>query len=86
MKAFVKAYPKVNKSELARKLGVSRSTLYYRHKRPEIDEEVKRQIESVLTNNPAYGHKRVALELKLNKKRIFKGHEEIWDKAIPEAC
>lgn len=72
MKTFVKAYPKVNKSELARKLGVSRSMLYYRHKRPEIDEEVKRQIESVLTDNPAYGHKRIALELKLNKKRILR--------------
>lgn len=72
MKAFVKAYPKVNKSELARKLGVSRSTLYYHRKRPEIDEEVKRQIESVLTDNPAYGHKRIAIELKLNKKRILR--------------
>lgn len=60
----------LTKTELARKLGVSRSSLYYHHKRPAIDEEVKSQIESVLTDHPSYGHKRIALELKLNKKRI----------------
>lgn len=62
----------VTKTELARKLGIARSSLYYRHKRPAIDEEVKKQIESVLTDNPAYGHKRIALALKLNKKRILR--------------
>lgn len=62
----------ITKTHLARKLGVSRSSLYYQHKRPAIDEEVKRQIESVLTNHPSYGHKRIALELKLNKKRILR--------------
>jgi len=44
--------------------------MYYQHKRPLIDEEIKRQIESVLADQPSYGHKRIALELKLNKKRI----------------
>lgn len=62
----------LTKTALAKKLGVSRSSLYYRHKRPIIDEEVKRQIESVLADNPAYGHKRIALSLKLNKKRILR--------------
>ena len=60
----------VNKTELAKELGISRSSLYYQPKRPEIDEEVRRQIESVLSDHPAYGHKRIALALKLNKKRI----------------
>lgn len=60
----------VNKTELAKQLGISRSMLYYRPKRPAIDEEVRRQIESVLSDHPAYGHKRIALALKLNKKRI----------------
>lgn len=60
----------VNKTALAKRLGVSRSSLYYQPKRPAIDEEVKRQIESVLTDHPSYGHKRIALQLKLNKKRI----------------
>lgn len=62
--------PPVTKTELAKQLGVSRSSLYYRHKRPKVDEEIKRQIESVLTDHPSYGHKRIAIELKLNKKRI----------------
>lgn len=60
----------INKTELARELGISRSSLYYQPKRPAIDDEVRRQIESVLSDHPAYGHKRIALSLKLNKKRI----------------
>lgn len=55
---------------MASQLGISRSSLYYQPKRPKIDEEVKRQIESVLADHPAYGHKRIALALKFNKKRI----------------
>lgn len=51
---------------------MSRSSLYYHHKRPAIDEEIKRQIESVLADHPSYGHKRIAPELKLNKKRILR--------------
>ena len=62
----------LTKTALAKKLGVSRQSLYYRHKRPAVDEEVKKQIESVLTDHPSYGHKRIALELKLNKKRILR--------------
>jgi len=46
--------------------------LYYQHKRPLIDEEVRRQIEAVLAEHKAYGHKRIAPELKLNKKRILR--------------
>lgn len=61
---------KVTKTELAASLGVSRSSLYYRAKRPVIDLEIKSQIESVMIDNPSYGHKRIAIELKLNKKRI----------------
>jgi transposase InsO family protein len=61
---------KVTKTELAASLGVSRSSLYYQPKRPALDLEMKSQIESVLVDNPSYGHKRIAIELKLNKKRI----------------
>lgn len=67
-----KLITQLTKTELARRLGVSRSSLYYQHKQPLIDEEIKRQIEAVLTDNPAYGHKRIALALKLNKKRILR--------------
>jgi len=61
-----------NKTQMAKELGISRSSLYYRPKRPAIDLEVKSQIESVLGDHPAYGHKRIALSLKLNKKRILR--------------
>jgi transposase InsO family protein len=62
----------ISKLELAKSLGLSVSSLYYVPKRPLIDEEVKRQIESVMSDHPSYGHKRIALSLKLNKKRILR--------------
>ena len=62
----------LTKTELAKKLGVSRSSLYYKHKMPARDEEIKKQIESVLADHFDYGHKRIAIELKLNKKRILR--------------
>jgi len=72
MKKLIEVYPQITKTELALKMGISRSMLYYHHKRPAVDEEVRRQIESVLTDHPSYGHKRIALHLKLNKKRILR--------------
>jgi len=62
----------LTKTELAKQMGISRASLYYIHRRPLVDEEIKHQIESVLSDHPAYGHKRIALELKLNKKRILR--------------
>lgn len=62
----------ITKLQLATKLGVSRSSLYYQPKMPARDDEVRHQIEAVLTENPEYGHKRIAIELGLNKKRILR--------------
>ena len=62
--------PAINKTKLAKELGVSRSSLYYKPKREQIDLEIKSQIESVMVEHPSYGHKRIAIALKLNKKRI----------------
>lgn len=58
-----------NKSRLAKKLGVSRGSLYYRHKIPAKDEELRRAIEAVMEKHPGYGSPRVAIALKINKKR-----------------
>ncbi len=58
------------KASLAKKLGISRGMLYYQHKKPLADEKLKMDIEGVMKDNPSYGHKRIAMELKLNKKRI----------------
>lgn len=60
----------MNKSKLARELGIARSSLYYTRKREAIDEEVKRQIEAVMVEHPDYGHKRIALHLKMGHNRI----------------
>lgn len=62
----------VNKTKLAKELGVSRASLYYQRKREAIDLEVKSQIEGVMVDHPDYGHKRIAIHLKLNKKRILR--------------
>lgn len=61
---------KENKTQLAKRLGISRGMLYYKHKQSTEDERVRDLIKDVLAINPAYGHKRIALDLKLNKKRI----------------
>ena len=61
---------KVNKTRLARELGVARSSLYYKRKREEIDRELKSQIEAVMIDHKGYGHKRIALELKMGHNRI----------------
>lgn len=57
-------------ADRAKTLGVSRGSLYYRPKRPAKDALLKQAIEAVLSDNPSYGHKRIAIELGLNKKRI----------------
>ena len=59
-----------SKTELAEKLGVSRSSLYYKAKRDDLDEQMKQQILIVLGIHPSYGHKRIAIAFGLNNKRI----------------
>lgn len=61
---------KLTKVQIAASLGVSRQSLYYQKKQPTKDEATKIQIEHVLKGNPAYGHKRIAIELKANHKKI----------------
>lgn len=96
-----KSETKQTKTALAKKLGVSRGMLYYRHKKPIEDEKLKAEISKVLAHHPAYGHRRIALELSLNRKRILrimkkfhlmprkrrsKGFVKPDDLGKPEAC
>lgn len=60
----------INKTQLARELGISRSSLYYTKTRETLDLELKRQIESVMVDHLGYGHKRIALHLKMGHNRI----------------
>lgn len=57
------------KAALARELGIARSTLYYRQKRPRKDWALKARVEEALHEHPSYGHRRIALALSVNKKR-----------------
>lgn len=61
-----------NKSAVARQLGVSRGSLYYRSKKRVKDEKLRLQIEVVMQNHHSYGHRRIAMELGINKKRILR--------------
>jgi transposase InsO family protein len=62
----------VNHSRLHNVLGVSKSSLYYKRKKPAEDWQVKQKIEGILHDFPSYGHKRIARALNLNKKRILR--------------
>ena len=67
-----KSNKKVNKTKLAKNLGVCRQSLYYKPKLPAKDLDLKNQIEEVLGEHKAYGHKRIAIHLGINKKRILR--------------
>lgn len=60
----------MTKNALAKELGISRSSLYYKPKKPPCDEEDKKKIQSIMEQHPAYGHRRVALALGMNHKKI----------------
>jgi transposase InsO family protein len=58
------------KNSFGRTINISRTYLYYRHKQPEKDWRLKQQIKAVLHEHPSYEHKRLAVHLHLNEKRI----------------
>lgn len=57
------------KKALAKKLNISRSSLYYQPKKPPKDEMIKKDIQTVMKEHKAYGHRRVAIALGMNKKK-----------------
>lgn len=59
-----------SKTLRARELGVSLRSMYYKQKKPEKDWKVKCQIEEVLREHPSYGHRRLAIHLHMNKKKV----------------
>jgi len=63
---------KLSKLALAKEQGISRSSIYYKPKLDEKDWILKNQIEKTLKLNPSYGHKRLALILGANKKRVLR--------------
>ena len=59
-----------HKTIRAEALGIGRKNIYRKGKQEQKDLQLKSAIEQVHRKHPAYGHKRVALELKLNHKRV----------------
>ena len=54
----------------ARELGISRSTLYYKPRKPDKDWVLKCKIEGVLRIHHSYGSRRIAIHLSMNRKPI----------------
>jgi transposase InsO family protein len=53
-------------------VGISRTHQYYQPKQPAKDWQTKQLIETTLRNHPSYGHKRLAIHLRINKKRVLR--------------
>lgn len=60
----------LTKQLIAEYFEISRSSLYYKDKLPSKDKLALIQIKKVMIQHPSYGHRRIAIELKMNKKRV----------------
>ena len=61
-----------NKKLIAEAMNINRKNIYNQSQKDIKDISVKDDIEKVFKNNPSYGHRRLALELKINKKKILR--------------
>lgn len=61
-----------NKRALAKKLGISRSSLYYHSKLKIRDQCLREEIQGALHEHPSYGHRRLAIHLGRNKKCMLR--------------
>jgi len=53
-------------------MSINNKNIYSKSQKEEKDLLVKKQIEDVFKIHPAYGHRRLALELKMNRKKILR--------------
>lgn len=67
---IIKEHPGINKSFVIKVLGISRQNFYYKPQLPPKDLALKKDMESVMQEHKAYGHRRIALALKINHKRV----------------
>jgi len=62
----------MSKGQIAKQLGVARSTLYYQSKLEVKDEALRQDILRLLHLHPSYGYRRLAIHLGVNKKRTLR--------------
>jgi putative transposase len=60
----------LNKSQLARTLGIARSSLYVHPKRPKMDKELALRIEELHERDDTMGHRKLAVMLATGKNRV----------------
>jgi putative transposase len=60
----------INKSQLAKVLGIARSSLYLKPKRPHLDKALAVEIEQWQEQNDTLGHRKLAVLLKTGKNRV----------------
>lgn len=61
-----------NKKLVANCMGINRKNIYHKSQKDIKDQPLKSDIENTFLLHPAYGHRRLALELKINHKRILR--------------
>lgn len=61
-----------NKKLIAEAIGINRKNVYFKNIEVDPDLEVRNQIESVMVDNPSYGHRRIAWDLEMNHKKILR--------------
>jgi len=60
----------VNKSQVARVVGIARSSLYTQPKRPKMDKELAVRIEALHERDDTMGHRKLAVLLRTGKTRV----------------
>jgi len=53
-------------------LDVNNKNIYYQSKKQAKDLETRDKIEKAFETHPAYGHRRLAMDLKMNKKKVLR--------------
>ena len=75
-----------NKTTLAASAGTSRRSLYSAPRQPTKDWHTKQLIGAALREHPGYGHKRLAIYLGINKKRVLRVMKLFGLKPYRRAC
>lgn len=59
-----------NKRLISKLMGLNNKNIYYKSKKELKDLKIKNEIEKTFEKHPAYGYRRLSIELQINKKKI----------------